>query len=178
MTDYLTLAFILFGFGVVLFLGEYFAPTGGFLIVAGLLLCAAGVGVIAYYGEPYETVAAMVVLGIGVPLGGTGLMYAWGRRMALRADPADEPGQETAPGIPGLTADSEHFRGRFGKTLSPMRPSGAVDFDGRRVDAMTEGVMLDANVWVKCVDVRAGTPIVRQVPKPRDLNDFDLDDLK
>jgi membrane-bound serine protease (ClpP class) len=178
MTDYLTLAFILFGFGVVLFLGEYFAPTGGFLVVAGLLLCAAGVGVIAYYGDAQETVAAVVVLGIGVPLGGTGLIYAWGRRMALRADSVDESAGVSSPGVPGLSPDLEHLRGRIGKTLSPMRPSGAVDFDGRRVDAMTEGVMLDANVWVRCVDVRAGTPIVRQVPKPRDLNDFDPDDLK
>jgi membrane-bound serine protease (ClpP class) len=178
MTDYLTLAFILFGFGVVLFLGEYFAPTGGFLIVAGLLLFVAGVGVIAYYGDTQETVAAMVILGIGVPLGGTGLIYLWGRRMALRANADEESGPESAPGVPGLTPDQEHLRGRIGRTLSPMRPSGAVDFDGRRVDAMTEGVMLDANVWVKCVDVRAGTPIVRQVPKPRDLNDFDPEDLK
>src|SRR5436305_6688448 len=90
MTDYLTLAFVLFGLGVVLFLAEYFLPTGGFLIVGGLLLCVAGVGVVAYYGSALETVAAMVVLCVGVPLGGTAVMHALGRRMALRADPADE----------------------------------------------------------------------------------------
>jgi len=178
MTDYLTLAFVLFGFGIVLFLAEYFAPTGGFLIVAGLLLCMAGVGVVAYYGDTQETVAAMVILCVGVPLGGTGMVYAWGRKMALRADPGDEPGGESTAGVPGLMPDLEHLRGRIGRTTSPLRPSGTVDFDGRRVDAMTEGVMLDANVWVKCVDVRAGTPIVRRVPKPRDLTDLDLDDLK
>jgi membrane-bound serine protease (ClpP class) len=59
-----------------------------------------------------------------------------------------------------------------------MRPSGTVEFDGRRVDAMTEGVMLDAIVWVKCVDVKAGKVIVRQVPKPKDLSEFDIADLK
>jgi membrane-bound serine protease (ClpP class) len=178
MTDYLTLAFILFGLGVVLFLAEYFLPTGGILIVGGLLLCAAGVGVIAYYGDPTETVAALVVLCVGVPLGGTGMMYAWGRRMALRVDAAAGVDGDATTGGPGFASDLDEFKGRFGRTLTPMRPSGAVDFDGRRVDAMTEGVMLDANVWIKCVGVRAGTVIVRQVPKPRDLNEFDVEDLK
>jgi membrane-bound ClpP family serine protease len=177
MTDYLTLAFILFGFGVVLFLAEYFLPTGGFLIVAGLLLCVAGVGVVAYYGSALETAAAMVVLGIGVPLGGTAVMYAMGRRMALRAEPSDDA-NSAAINTPGLASDVDYLKGQFGRTISPMRPSGTVDFDGRRVDAMTEGVMLDADVWVKCVDVKAGKVIVRQVPRPKDLSEFDLDDLK
>ena len=37
----------------------------------------------------------------------------------------------------------EALKGRHGKTLSSMRPSGSVDFDGRRVDALTEGMMID-----------------------------------
>jgi len=177
MTDYLTLAFVLFGLGVVLFLAEYFLPTGGVLIVGGLLLCAAGVGVIAYYGDPAETVAALVVLCVGVPLGGTGMMYAWGRRMALRVESAADGG-ESPSAAPGSVPELDQYKGRYGRTLTTMRPSGSVEIDGRRLDAMTEGVMLDANVWVKCVGVRAGAVIVRQVPKPRDLNDFDIDDLK
>jgi membrane-bound serine protease (ClpP class) len=176
MTDYLTLAFILFGFGVVLFLAEYFLPTGGFLIVGGLLLCVAGVGVVAYYGTALETVAAMLVLCVGVPLGGTAMMHALGRRMALRAESADDPAD--AAGGPAAASELDHLKGRFGRTISPMRPSGTVEFDGRRVDALTEGVMLDAGVWVKCVDVKAGKVIVRQVPKPRDLAEFDVEDLK
>ena len=176
MTDYLTLAFILFGSGVVLFLAEYFLPTGGLMLVAGLVLCVAGVGVVAYYGSALETVAAMIVLCIGVPLGGTAMMHALGRRMALRADPTDPTADDPGPAY--AATDLDHLKGRFGRTVSPMRPSGVVEFDGRRVDAMTEGVMLDASEWVKCVDVKAGKVIVRQVPKPRDLGDFDPDDLK
>ena len=47
-----------------------------------------------------------------------------------------------------------------------MRPSGIVEFDGRRVDCVTEGMMLDANEWVRCVDVKAGRVVVRQIDKP------------
>jgi membrane-bound serine protease (ClpP class) len=175
MTDYLTLSFLLFGLGIVLFVAEYFLPTGGFLIVAGLLLCVVGVGVVAYFGTVTETVAAMIVLCIGVPLGGTALMYAMGRRMALRAEADDDTSGAAVLPVP---SDLDTLKGRIGRTISTMRPSGTVDFDGRRVDAMTEGVMLEADVWVKCVDVKAGKVIVRQVPKPRDLAEFDIDDLK
>ena len=52
-----------------------------------------------------------------------------------------------------------------------MRPSGAVVFDGRRVDALTEGLMLDAGVWVRCVAARAGKVVVRQIDPPSDLSD-------
>jgi membrane-bound serine protease (ClpP class) len=49
-----------------------------------------------------------------------------------------------------------------------MRPSGTVEFDGRRVDAMTEGVMLDAGVWVRCLEVKGGRVIVREMESPLD----------
>jgi membrane-bound serine protease (ClpP class) len=54
-----------------------------------------------------------------------------------------------------------------------MRPSGTVEFDGKRVDAMTEGTMLDAGVWVKCVDVKRGQVIVRKIDEPADVASID-----
>lgn len=170
--DYLSFAVILAGLGLVLFLAEYFLPTGGILLVAGLMLCVVGVFVIAYYGETREAVAAVVALCVGVPLAGTGLVYFWGRRMALRAGGGDNA--DDTPAVAGVEA----LKGRVGRTATPMRPAGAVEFDGRRYDAMTEGMMLDAGVWVKCVGVRAGNVIVRQIPKPPDLDEIELDDLK
>jgi hypothetical protein len=79
--------------------------------------------------------------------------------------------------VPQL-AELEQLRGRVGKTVSPMRPSGTVEFDNTRVDAMTEGVMIDAGVFVRCVDVRGGKVIVRQMDAPRDIVDINLDDPK
>ena len=71
----------------------------------------------------------------------------------------------------------DKLKGRYGKTATPMRPAGAVVIDGRRVDALSEGMMIDAGSWVKCVEVRAGRVIVRQVDEPDDLRNFDLDGL-
>ena len=72
-----------------------------------------------------------------------------------------------------VNLELEQLRGRYGKTLSALRPCGLVDFDGKRVDTMTNGEMIDPNQWVRCVDVKAGRVVVRQVSAPPDLGEID-----
>lgn len=171
--DYLSFGVLLASIGMVLFLAEYFLPTGGIFLIAGLLLCVTAVFVISYYGQTEEAAAAIVALCVGVPLIGTGMVYFWGKQMALTVSP-----EENADGVLPGVSELEALKGRVGRTESPMRPSGAVDFDGRRVDAMTEGLMLDAGVWVRCIDAKGGKIIVRQIPKPPDLQEMDFDGIK
>ncbi|HEY3789249.1 MAG TPA: NfeD family protein, partial [Urbifossiella sp.] len=96
------------------------------------------------------------------------------RRMSLRsALDADADGLGAdLPQLSGLEA----LKGRVGKATSPLRPSGSVEFDGRRVDAMTEGMMIDAGHWVRCMDVRGGKVIVREMEPPTDIADIQLDE--
>jgi hypothetical protein len=47
-----------------------------------------------------------------------------------------------------------------------------VDFEGRRVDTITEGMMVDPGQLVRCIDVRAGKVVVRPISKP-DLGDLE-----
>jgi membrane-bound serine protease (ClpP class) len=70
----------------------------------------------------------------------------------------------------------EQLKGRIGRTLSALRPAGVVDFDGRRIDTVTEGMMVDPGQWVRCVDVRAGRVVVRPVDRP-DLGRLESDDF-
>lgn len=170
--DYLSLAVLLFALGLVLFLAEYFLPTGGFLIVGGVLLCSGAVFVVAANGTRAEAVAAIIALCVGVPLFGTASFYFWGRRMAL--PPVEDNPAHDLPG----GADYDTLKGRLGKTVSPMKPSGVVEFDGRRIDAVSDGPMIDSGIDVRCVDVKAGKVIVRFVDKPADFGDMNLDDLK
>lgn len=173
--SYLSIAVILAAIGLVLFLAEYFLPTGGILIVAGFLVSLAAVAVIAANTEDYrETIAAIVILCIGEPIFAVVGMSLWGRRMALKAS----EDAEAAGSPPDADADGKGLVGRVGKTVTPLRPSGAAEFDGRRVDVVSEGVPLDAGVWVKCIEVKGPRVVVRQIPKPPDLNEIDLDDLK
>ncbi len=169
--DYLSFAIILAGLGVVMFAAEYFLPTGGILIVTGFLLCFGAVVVVAANTEDQrETIAALVAMCVGVPVAGTTAMYWWGKRMALKAEDERATDDPETEGV-------ERMKGRFGRTVTPMRPSGAVDFDGRRMDAVTEGMLIEANTWVKCIEIRAGKLIVRQVSKPPDLGEMDLNGI-
>jgi membrane-bound serine protease (ClpP class) len=170
--DYLTLALILFTLGVVMLLAEVLLPTGGILVVVSLLFFGIGVSIIFARGTTTEAVVAMAALAVGLPAAGY-VAVATYRRMSIGAELDDNTA--AAPlAVPGL-AETEALKNRTGKTVSTMRPSGTVEFDGRRVDAMTEGVMLEAGVWVRCVEVKAGKVIVRQMESPPDLSEVTPD---
>lgn len=166
--DYLTFALILVAVGVLLLGAEIVLPTGGILVVGALLCFAVGVGTILYNGTAAEATVALVGLAVGLPASGFAAVAAWRRLSIGRA--LDSATAGTAVDMPELVRLDE-LRGRVGKTVTPMRPSGAVVFDGRRVDALTEGLMLDVGVWVRCVAARAGKVVVRQIDPPSDLSD-------
>ena len=127
------------------------------------------------YGERDEAIAAVIALCVGVPITGSVLFYGW-RRLSLKSALNSDMTDTTATSVP-IIAELENLRGLVGRTVSPMRPSGVVEFEGRRIDAMTEGLMLDAKVWVKCIDVKAGRVIVRQVEPSTPLSAMELDPL-
>jgi membrane-bound ClpP family serine protease len=58
-------------------------------------------------------------------------------------------------GRSGADSDDESNKlswlvGRMGKTLTQMSPAGKVDFEGHRIDAITEGLVLDKGIEVRC----------------------------
>jgi membrane-bound serine protease (ClpP class) len=167
--DYLTLALVLFTLGVVMLLAEVLLPTGGVLVVASLLFFAGGVGIILARGTTTEAVVATAALAAGLPAAGYVMVAAY-RRMSVggELDVGDAAGPLPVAGQTELDA----LKNRTGKTVSPMRPSGSVEFDGRRIDAMTEGVMLDAGVWVRCVAVKGTVVVVRQMDTPSGIADI------
>jgi membrane-bound serine protease (ClpP class) len=69
-------------------------------------------------------------------------------------------------------AGLEALRGKTGRAVSSLRPSGVAVFDGRRIDVITEGLMVEPGQWVKCVEVRANKVIVRPADPPS-LDDFE-----
>jgi membrane-bound ClpP family serine protease len=172
--SYLSIAIILAALGLVLFLAEYFLPTGGLLIVCGFLVSAGAVGVVAANTDDYrETVAAIVILCIGEPILAIAGMSLAGKRLALKAETEASTGD-----APNFEAEVSPLVGRYGKTVTPLRPSGAAEFDGRRVDVVSEGMPVDAEAWIKCIEVKGARVVVRPVPKPPDLNEIELEDLK
>jgi hypothetical protein len=80
--DYLTVALILIGIGVLLLSVEILMPTGGILVAGALLFFALGVGTILYYGTMMEAVVAIGGLAVGLPAAAFAATSAW-RRMSL-----------------------------------------------------------------------------------------------
>jgi membrane-bound serine protease (ClpP class) len=165
-TFFLTLGAFLIGIGFLLLVADLFVASGVMMVlaVAGLLI---GIAFVFRYDTWIGLYTLVGVVG-GVPAT-SWLLLRFGPlgRVALNQTNAED----TVASMPS-NQQLEKLRGRFGKTISALRPAGVVDFDGRRVDSLTEGMMVEPGQWVRCVDVRAGKVIVRPADQPR-LSDLE-----
>lgn len=155
--------------GLALLIVEVFVPSGGLIgfLAVGLLIISlwqafaisATTGVIflaVLMGLLPATLALAVHLWPKTPMG------KW---IFLRPPaPEDVSPEPTGPRL-------EHLIGQFGRTLTPLRPSGMVDFEGRRLDGLSEDGLIPSGTLVRAVDVRNGQLIVRTVPS-QTLDDF------
>jgi membrane-bound ClpP family serine protease len=164
-SSYLTLGLALVAAGFLLLAAELFVPTGGVLFVLSVSGIAVGVALTFMHG-PTAGLCTMVGVFVAAPVFGAVVMKIWprtplGKRFFLTGP--DE--SATVAALPG-NLELERLKGRIGRTLSALRPAGVVDFDGRRIDTITEGMMVEPGQWVRCVDVRAGKVVVRPVERP------------
>ncbi len=170
--DNLVLPYGLILLGLILLGAEIFLPTGGILFVLALGSLVVGVAMIFAHDAQHDTrwgMATVVSLAVLIPVLGSLLLHYWpktsiGRRFFLSGPEEDA----TVANMP-VHLELEQLRGRYGKTVSSLRPSGIVDFDGRRVDTMSEGDLIPPGQWVRCIDVKAGKVVVRPVDRPPDL---------
>jgi membrane-bound ClpP family serine protease len=175
MATYLVIALVLVGIGLACLVGEFAFPTGGIFLVVSLTLFAVAAGVVWWYGSTLEATIAIIGFCTGVPAVGWLSVQAW-KSLALKRglDPLGAGGSITQ--VMAELSELDTLNGATGKTLTPMRPSGLVEFNGRRVDALTEGLMLDADTPVRCVEIKAGRVIVRKIDKAAPTNDFDFNE--
>ncbi len=177
MEKNLFLAFGLIVVGFLLLVVEFFLPSGGILF--GLSLGAIVVGVAMTFlnsTTPTVGVVTLITVFIAVPAVFSAMMHVWPRTRWGRRFFLNEPDEDATIASMPVYLELEQLRGRFGRAVSALRPAGVVDFDGRRVDTITEGMMVEPGQWVRCIDVRAGKVVVRAVEKP-DLGDLEADFL-
>ena len=162
--SYATLGFILIAVGFVFLAGELFLPSGFFVVVsAGCILVGVGLTFSAGTTTGLLTLAGVIV---AVPLMSTVLFRILPRTPLARHFLLKKPREDATLAATPAHMELEKLRGRTGRTLAPLRPAGVADFDGRRVDVITEGMMVEGGQLVRCVDVRAGRVVVRPVEKP------------
>jgi membrane-bound serine protease (ClpP class) len=183
MSMLVVLAWFLLFLGLALAFLELILPTGGILLAAGGTAMAAGIAV-GFFDTPSTGWTLVVTSSLLSPLAWFAFFWLWphtplGRRFFL-----SPPGPDaTFNSLPAIQALSK-LVGSTGVTTSHLRPSGTAEFDGKRIDCISEGMMLPPGTPVRCVRVSGGSVFVRQTDSvpgpleapsiPRDL-EFNLD---
>lgn len=171
MTD-LIWPLLLLTIGLGLLVAEVFLPTGGVIgVVAAALLVVTLV--LAFLQSQLVGLSFLLAEAILVPAAFGLAMHFLPRtpmaKMAfLRPPGADD--LDVSHGSPRL----DHLIGQFGRALTPLRPSGMVDFDGRRLDGLAEEGLIPRGALVLAVQARSGQLVVR--PAPADLGGAGLGD--
>ena len=169
----MTLAYVLIIAGLMLLVAEMFLPSSGVLLVISLTMVGFGVAMTFLYGEdPATGVITLICVFIALPMIAGLMLHYWPKtRMGKRFFLSGPDEDATVASMP-VHLELEQLRGRFGRAVSALRPAGVAEFDGKRVDTITEGMMIEPGQWLRCIDVKAGKVIVRAVEKP-DLGDLE-----
>lgn len=174
--DPLAWAAILLLVGLALAMLEVFVPSGGvvgFLSVVSLIAAI----VLAFRQGPWYGLGFLGTAVLAIPVVLATALHWWphtpmGRRILLEAPTGDE-----------MLPDSDERRslrslvGKVGQAKSLMLPSGAISIEGRLIDAVSEGMAIEAGQWVRVVAVRGTRVVVRPSETgPADTAAADPDD--
>lgn len=155
---------LLLVFGLLLLIAEVFIPSGG---VIGLLalscLCL----------SLWRAFEQSTALGLNFLLADLLLMpmamvlavYLWPRTPLAKRVFLNPPAPEDIE-VSHSSQRLDHLIGQVGRALTPLRPSGLVDFDGRRLDGLSEDGLIPSGALVRAVRVRSGQLVVRMAPDP------------
>lgn len=145
------LLLLLFAIGVLALLAEVFLPSYGLLSVVGLGFLIAGIVHAFSFGRP-AGVASIVLCLVFVP------SFAW---LSVKFFHRTPLGKKLAPPNPELTSADSPVRideisqlvGRDGQSVSPLRPVGVCEFDGKRVTCIAQFGMIEADRPVEAVGI-------------------------
>lgn len=157
--NFTTIAALFFVFGLILVVVEMFHPGFGVpgIMGAGLLIAAVYLTAANLWEALFLTAVILIILGLVLILV---IRSAKQGRLskvlvlndALRKD----------LGFSG-TENLEEFVGKEGRTLTPLHPSGTAEFDGVRLDVVSEGEYLPQDISVRISKVEGRRVVVKEI---------------
>lgn len=154
-------ALFLFAIGVSLIVLEFILP-GLVCGIAGVacLLVSAGIGISAYPQYTVFIIIGEVVGGAGGVAGGLLVLAktSLGRGLFLDTTQRDEDGFTNQ-------ASDLSLIGASGVVLTALRPSGTIEVNGRRIDAVSDGSFVDQGALVQVLEVHGNRVVVERVPE-------------
>ncbi|MDX2038673.1 MAG: NfeD family protein [Isosphaeraceae bacterium] len=157
--DSLTLPLLLLIGGLILLIAEAFVPSGGMIGLLALGLLAVSLYV-AFRQSNDLGIRFLVAELLLIPVALIVALQIWPRTPFARRIVLSPPTAEEVT-VTHARARLDHLLGEFGRALTPLRPSGLVDFDGRRLDALSEDGLIDAGSLIRAVRIQSGQLIVR-----------------
>jgi len=169
------MAIFLFAVGVLLVLLEVFLPSFGLLTVLAIVSFVVSVVEAAKISTSAAWAMACIAPVLTVVLLYYGLKViprtSWGRGLVLHrpadlGEPETPSSSESAVLSDQSATDEDAYRvliGKEGVARSGLRPAGLALIDGRRVDVVTEGALIENGARVKVVAVEGNRVVVRRV---------------
>lgn len=161
MTLWILFAFFLFIVCAVLLVVEIFVPSFGLITIFGLSCLAGGIAIFFRYGAFTGWMGIITAL-VSIPTVWI-ITYRifpktpFGKRVIL-ANPKRPPG-DAIPDTPQL----ESMLGSVGMVISPLRPVGMCDFDGKRIECVAETAYIEKDKKVKVIHIEGTQLTVRLI---------------
>ncbi len=169
--DPLVWSVILLVLGLFLVLVEVFVPSGGILGFLSISSLLTGIILAFYHKGPEIGFLFLAIVAVAVPVTLTMAFKWWpktpmGRRVLLDVPTAEE----VMPDTPQRRT-LRQLVGKIGVSKSVMLPSGAVLIDGQTIDALSEGMAIEAGQRVRVIEVRGNRVVVRPAEGPEPQSD-------
>jgi len=163
----------LFALAIVLIVMELFIPSGGILAaLSGIVLVAA---IISFFR--YDTMVGLGAIGVTAVLIPAGIVFvfkvwmhtSFGRRLILGGNDDDaQAARREAEESRRKRLEALHaLIGTEGRTETSLRPVGTVRIAGRRIDAMAESGIIEANRAIIVTAIYDNQIKVREVDASR-----------
>jgi len=143
--------------GLMLIGAEVFIPGGVLGLIGGLALFGAVIIAFNIYSATtatFITVGIIMMIGVVIALWIKIFPKTWiGRKMTVSNDLHSAKGTENH-----LT----ELLGCEGIAVSPLHPGGYAEINGRRIDVITQGNMIDSNTKIKVVEIEGNRVVVAE----------------
>ena len=146
----------MFIIGIALLIGmlcriRHCGGTGTALVIVGILLAANAYGSVNFILVLFALLALVILLAIHSAKRGK-----LSKKLVLRSAATREEGFSAADASPELV-------GKEGIALTALRPAGIGEFDGERLDVVSEGGFIQAGVKIKIVFSQGMRIVVKPV---------------
>ena len=152
---------ILFAIGLLLLLAEiFFIPGFGLAGISGIAAILASI-FLTFGNIVQATYSILIAMGVSVIGFFLLIKYipstrTW-RKFVLSTEQKKELGYTVG------TKDLKRLTGKEGIAITPLRPSGIVEVNGKKLNALTRGEYVDSNTKIKIISVEGNKIVIEAV---------------